>query len=311
MLSLCEGSSEGSLRHNTAVVTQSSQELFDSHSERKKTTLIQTAILLATWYVDLEDRDGMTHWIGIAISLSFTIGLHRYDDYSSVPPCPFPTSLRRLWKCIWWSIRFREIWTAMGFGRPLRINSEDCDVPLPTAHEVFGPDLDADTSEMRHFLPADLHNLALLWLNTLELSLLVESILLHYYRPRSPLQSVFVRSELEESINRCRAQLKTIGIANSPILSLHVSHVDSYHWYVFDQPFGTVSDQLDNSSALIALYRPYLAATHSPSEHSSEVSSEVLSRASKAAADIATVLNDLMAIDAIDVSPSMLYVLIL
>lgn len=199
--------------------------------------LIQAAILLATWYIDLEDRDGMTYWIGVAISLSFTIGLHRYDDYSSVPPCPFPPSLRRLWKCIWWSVRFREIWTAQGFGRPLRVHSEDCDVPLPTVDEVFGMDLDACTPEVRKFLPANLHKLALLWLNAIGLSLLLESILIQYYRPRLALPTIFVRDQLEEAINRSRTQLKDIGTASSSVLSLHASHVDAYHRYVTDREF--------------------------------------------------------------------------
>lgn len=51
--------------------------------------------------MDLEDRDGMSHWLGVAISLSFTIGLHRKDSFDSMTPRPFSNSIRRLWKCLW------------------------------------------------------------------------------------------------------------------------------------------------------------------------------------------------------------------
>lgn len=51
--------------------------LYDADYEKNKIPLIQSVILLAFWFVDAEDRNGSWHWIGIAISLCQTIGLHR------------------------------------------------------------------------------------------------------------------------------------------------------------------------------------------------------------------------------------------
>jgi hypothetical protein len=44
------------------------KDIFDKQEEPEKTVLIQSAVLLASsWYIELEDRDGMHHWIGIAL----------------------------------------------------------------------------------------------------------------------------------------------------------------------------------------------------------------------------------------------------
>ena len=63
------------------------QDIFDLQEEPDKTVMIQSALLLGSaWYIDLEDRDGMWSWIGVALNLSFTIGLHRRDNYDSIVP---------------------------------------------------------------------------------------------------------------------------------------------------------------------------------------------------------------------------------
>lgn len=39
--------------------------------------MAQSAVLLSFWYADLEDRCGSWHWIGVAIGVCQTIGMHR------------------------------------------------------------------------------------------------------------------------------------------------------------------------------------------------------------------------------------------
>lgn len=211
------------------------KDIFDAQTERDKIVLIQSALLLSSWYIDLEDRDGMTHWIGIAMSLAFTIGLHRKDDLPPIPSCPFPHSLRRLWKCLWWSIVSREIWTAFALGRPMRVHSEDCDVPLPSVIEVFGEDVASLPVEVSKFLPPDLIHLSEIWINFLELSLLLEKVLTRYYRPRcSPPSLPQIHSD-ENEILSCRSRLPGSGTGGFNCLSLHISYLktcykyDSYH----------------------------------------------------------------------------------
>ncbi len=117
---------------------QRARDIYDAQDEPDKIALIQAAILLALWYVDLEDRDGTSHWMGIAISLSHTIGLHRASsNLGQVPRTPFPASQLAIWKRIWWCCYYREAFASLGFGRPMRINIDDCDLPIPTAEEML------------------------------------------------------------------------------------------------------------------------------------------------------------------------------
>jgi hypothetical protein len=179
--------------------------------------------------MDLEDRDGMTHWLGVAISLSFTIGLHRKDNYDKISPQPFPNKMRQLWKCLWWSIMYREAFTALGFGRPMRIDSENCDVPIPSVQEVFGPSLDGIPDEIRGSLPHGTIEMAALWINLLELSLLLERVLKRHYRPRSVPASPAELEEEETAILSCRDRLLSLKTSDSPVLAIHAAHLKTYY----------------------------------------------------------------------------------
>lgn len=179
--------------------------------------------------MDLEDRDGMTHWLGVAISLSFTIGLHRKDNFDAITPRPFPNWLRRLWKCLWWSILYREAFTAMGFGRPMRIDSENCDVPIPSVQEVFGQNLDGVPDEIRAGLPHGTLEMAALWINLLELALLLERVLKRHYRPRSVPASLEELEDEENAIFQCRDRLLNLKTSDSPVLAIHAAHLKTYY----------------------------------------------------------------------------------
>jgi hypothetical protein len=179
--------------------------------------------------MDLEDRDGMTHWLGVAISLAVSMGLHRKDNFDSMTPRPFPNSLRRLWKCLWWSILYREAFTAMGFGRPMRIDSENCDVSIPSVQEVFGPSLDGIPDDIRTGLPQGIIEMAALWINLLELALLLERVLKRHYRPRSIPASLRELEDEETAILSCRDRLLSLRTSDSPVLAIHAAHLKTYY----------------------------------------------------------------------------------
>lgn len=171
----------------------------------------------------------MTHWLGVAISLSFTIGLHRKDNYDKISPQPFQNSTRCLWKCLWWSIMYREAFTAMGLGRPMRIDSENCDVPIPSVQEVFGSSLDGIPDEIRGDLPNGTLEMAALWINLLELSLLLERVLKRHYRPRSVPATPAELEEEESAILSCRDRLLSLKTSESPVLTIHTAHLKTYY----------------------------------------------------------------------------------
>lgn len=62
------------------------QLLHDFDCEVDRISLIQSLLLMTDWYEAPDDLRDSHHWIGIAISLSRTIGLHRNPERSSTPP---------------------------------------------------------------------------------------------------------------------------------------------------------------------------------------------------------------------------------
>jgi hypothetical protein len=98
------------------------------------------------WYETPDDQKDTWHWMGVAISLAHTIGLHR--DPAKTPMIP---RKQKLWKRVWWSCLMRDRLVALGMRRPTRIKSEDFDVPplneddfeieaLPGENQLLGPE---------------------------------------------------------------------------------------------------------------------------------------------------------------------------
>lgn len=208
---------------------QNAKDIYDAREEPEKTVLIQSAILLAAWYIDLEDRDGVHHWIGIAISLAHTIGIHRKDSYDTVHPPPFSSCERRIWRCLWWSIYYRDAWASLGFGRPMKTNSEDCDAPMLTVEDIVSPDLDEIPADLQGFLPPNLRELAHLMINFLELSMILERILKSYYRPRSGVPTIQKIERDERDILACRNKMVIPQFDDAPVLALHSLHIRAYY----------------------------------------------------------------------------------
>ena len=82
------------------------------------------------WYETPDDQKDTWHWMGVAISLAHTIGLHRNPEKSSMEP-----NKKKLWKRIWWSCFMRDRLVALGMRRPTRVKDEDYDVPMLTEED--------------------------------------------------------------------------------------------------------------------------------------------------------------------------------
>ena len=171
----------------------------------------------------------MTHWLGVAISLAYTIGLHRADNYDTISPRPFSDTLRRMWKCLWWNIMYRETWTAFGFGRPMRVDSEDCDIAMPTVQDVLGDASEALPAESQDLLPSNAAQLPKLWINLLELSQQLEHILKSYYRPRSNPPAPAQLQHDESLILSCRDRLQHYEAQDHSYSNINMLHLKSYY----------------------------------------------------------------------------------
>ena len=99
--------------------------LYDFDYEQDRLVLVQSLMQMTYWYETPDDQKDTWHWMGVAISLAHTIGLHRNPDAASMN-----LAKRRLWKRIWWSCFMRDRLIALGMRRPTRIKDEDFDVPM-------------------------------------------------------------------------------------------------------------------------------------------------------------------------------------
>jgi transcription factor-like protein len=101
------------------------QLLYDFDYESDRLVLVQSLLLMTYWYETPDDQKDTWHWMGVAISLAHTIGLHRNPATTSMP-----VRKQKLWKRIWWSCFMRDRLVALGMRRPTRIKDEDYDVPM-------------------------------------------------------------------------------------------------------------------------------------------------------------------------------------
>ncbi len=100
------------------------------------------------WYETPDDQKDTWHWMGVAVSLAHTIGLHR--DPRSTGETPQRQQLR---KRLWWCCFMRDRMIALGMRRPKRIRSEDADVPMLTPSDfekaILPDDIDVVPRECR------------------------------------------------------------------------------------------------------------------------------------------------------------------
>ena len=105
--------------------------LFDLSLENDKIVLLQSALLLSFWFNDSEDVMQSWYWTGIAFSTAQTIGIHRNPN-ARRKNTSISKKQRHLWRNIWSACVMRDAWLSLGMGRPLRLNKEDSDCPVPT-----------------------------------------------------------------------------------------------------------------------------------------------------------------------------------
>ncbi|GAB0134959.1 Cutinase transcription factor 1 alpha [Epichloe bromicola] len=104
---------------------QKTRLLYDFDYEQDRLVLVQALMQMTYWYETPDDQKDTWHWMGVAISLAHTIGLHRDPGTTTMS-----LSKQRLWKRIWWSCFMRDRLIALGMRRPTRIKDEDFDVPM-------------------------------------------------------------------------------------------------------------------------------------------------------------------------------------
>ena len=122
-----------------------SQLLYDLDVESDRLAIIQSLLLMSFWSATPGDSKGGWHWMGIAVSLGLTIGIHRKLDDRG-----YNVKERRLRRRIWWSCYIRDRLLALGMSRPMRIRDGEFDTPMLTL-----ADFDIDELEPDHVAHLD------------------------------------------------------------------------------------------------------------------------------------------------------------
>lgn len=210
------------------------QALYDFDHETDKICLIQSVLLMGYWLGKSHDRTDSWHWIGVAISLSQSVGLHRDPGCSNVPP-----SLRSLWRRIWWCCFYRDRCIALGMGRALRINAEDCDVKKLTIEDLVSPGFSSSSSlsTRSQAIVEKCNGFAPIFLEIVSLSCILGEVFVSVYRPSKEPTAWNEVEKLDEKLKawalridpRCRVDTPVPWNGEPIAMALHKHYIQTLH----------------------------------------------------------------------------------
>ncbi|OAP59574.1 hypothetical protein AYL99_06872 [Fonsecaea erecta] len=157
--------------------------LYDADAEPDKLNNIRALFLMSFWWGRPNDLKDSWYWLGMAISIAKSLGLHRTTTSSNFGP-----RKSQLWKRLWWSLQIRDVLVSASLGRPRHIWQGDCDVEEP------GP---ADVSEQ--FELGD-HDAAGYFIQLAKLSTLISRILDARYGSARSIATFDHRTSLEDAM---------------------------------------------------------------------------------------------------------------
>lgn len=182
--------------------------------ESDKLAIIQAVTLMGFWYTDPQDITGAWHWVGIAISMSQTVGIHRGQQ----------DGLRRR---IWWCLVVRDRWLSLAKGRPMRICDDDCDVPLPTAEDVTSELVELE-GQSGGILPPHYDTLASMWVCFVNITCSLGRILRVHYG----LNTLGPEDHIEQhafQLSRFAPDHLFTYSKSDPLIALHQCQLELYH----------------------------------------------------------------------------------
>ena len=196
------------------TLTYVSKALYDCDYEKDKLTLVQSVILLGLWYNDTNDRQGAWYWIGMAISLSQSMGLHRRIRLAA-PSSPIPERREKLYRRIWWTCFVRDRWLSLASGQPMRIHAAECDVLKPNISDVTDEIETMDPVMRSEYIPWEPTALARLWLRLVQISKALGSILERHNMVNELKPGVDEIQSCEQEIANCSMDSVELDYADS------------------------------------------------------------------------------------------------
>ncbi|RAL05303.1 Zn(II)2Cys6 transcription factor [Aspergillus ibericus CBS 121593] len=199
---ICELEGYESRKTMKAAMYSRAKCMYDNGGERNKIVLLQASLLLGFWHSEVDEHGQPWYWTGLSVTLCQILGLHRDPDAAR-----YNTSIsdrqRHLWRRLWWTCFFRDRWLSLTLGRPLRIDLDDCDVPMPSVADMLSDLPDVSEPIVATFIPHDLPLLAEYWVRLIEMSRLLGAVLTMNYKTIRPKSSMGRVEALEADILRC------------------------------------------------------------------------------------------------------------
>ncbi|KAL4754157.1 hypothetical protein BDW72DRAFT_148268 [Aspergillus terricola var. indicus] len=199
--SICEREGYESKKIMKAAMYSRAKCLYNNGGERDKIVLLQASLLLGFWHSEADEHSQPWYWSGISVSLCQMLGLHRNPDTPRYNTAIMDRQ-RQLWRRLWWTCFLRDRWLSLTLGRPLRIDLDDCDVPMPSVSDITYDFRDVDPTVFAAFIPDDLPLLAEYWLRLIDLSKLLGSVVTLSYKAVRPRPSFEQINALETEILR-------------------------------------------------------------------------------------------------------------
>ncbi|KAJ5291880.1 hypothetical protein N7478_001131 [Penicillium angulare] len=98
------------------------QLLYSLDREPDDMTATQGLLLMSQYYPSADEQRHTWLWAYQAIGLAQGLGMHRVGKIGAQ---------KKLWGRIWWACVVRDRLIALGTGRPMHINTLDCNIPVP------------------------------------------------------------------------------------------------------------------------------------------------------------------------------------
>lgn len=215
-----------------AAAFERAKALYDLEYERETIALIQSTYLMSYRLGCLNDVKGPWYWIGVAINLAYTAGLHRLPPPDS-PDSPAGNS--RLWIQLFWSVYCRDVWLCLAYSRPVRILLSEVTTPIPTRVQFASAPVEVPDDIYHRYLPYEINELARLWLCLVRISATLGSVLSSFYTAKS---SGPTRQQIDYMEHEIEAHLADLpaGSHRSELVMIHVHQIRLYHEYATNPP---------------------------------------------------------------------------
>lgn len=221
--------------------------LFHADWEKDQITLIQGLFLMSFWRGKSSDVRDVRYWLGVAITLAETCGLHRSAKLTTRDP-----QVARIRRRVWWSVYVRERQSAASLGLPMRIRDEDCDIEPLTVADLQN---DEDDSPLT-LLGAPTSEHLIYPVKMVELARLLGKIIdIHFIPGRTPTaqdERMHLQTSLEDWKDSLPVELRRISDEDNPSVWTCLLHLAYNHLRILIHRNGFLRHNENDTQAALS-----------------------------------------------------------